>query len=65
MRNLKLKEYIQSMNTDLPNNVYLPMGNWNEHRVLWIVPEYSLVLHSNEKAPFHILIEVESLPMKW
>jgi hypothetical protein len=42
--------------------VYLPMGNRSEHKVLRIVSEYSLVLHSNEKAPFHILVEVESLP---
>lgn len=57
---MKLKDFITLINADLPNNVYLPMGNRNFHRVLKICNEYSLVLHSNEKAPFHILVEVEN-----
>ena len=59
-RNRELKAHISKMNEHLPNNVYLPLENRSGHRVLRVIKDYSLVLHSNEKAPYHILIEVES-----
>lgn len=57
----KLAEMIEKLNQDLPNNVYLPMKNFNGHRVLKISTEHAICLHSNQKAPFHILIEVENI----
>jgi hypothetical protein len=57
----KLKEMILKVNDDLPNNVYIPMKNFNGHRVLKISLDNAMILHSNEKAPFHILIEVENI----
>lgn len=56
-----LKDMIQKVNEDLPNNVYIPMKNFNGHRVLRISLDNVMILHSNEKAPFHILIEVENI----
>ena len=60
-RPVVLKSMIEKMNEHLPNNVYIPIGNFNGHRVLKISLEYSICLHSNEKAPFHILIETENI----
>jgi hypothetical protein len=57
----KLKEMILKVNDHLPNNVYIPMKNFNGHRVLKISLDHAMILHSNEKAPFHILIEVENI----
>mmetsp|Transcript_13007 Transcript_13007/g.14974 ORF Transcript_13007/g.14974 Transcript_13007/m.14974 type:complete len:355 (+) Transcript_13007:322-1386(+) len=73
----KLKEMISTLNEHLPtsqkttknkslesiayDHVYLPMMNYNGHKVLSICLDYSICLHSNEKAPFHILIEVENI----
>lgn len=56
-----LKSMITKLNEELPNNVYIPIGNFNGHRVLRIRLEHSIWLHSNEKAPFHILIETENI----
>ena len=39
-------------------------NNYNGHRVLKIDLEYCICLHSNEKAPFHILIEVENISLE-
>jgi len=60
-RKEKLKEMLGKINTELPNNVYIPIGNFNGHRVLKINLEYCICLHSNEKAPFLILIETENI----
>lgn len=60
-RKAHLEEMLTKLNTTLPNNVYVPLKNFNGHRVLKICLDYSICLHSNEKAPFHILIEVENI----
>ena len=59
----KLLEVIGRINKGLPNNVYMPIKNFNGHRVLKVSLDYCICLHSNEKAPFHILIEVENISL--
>ena len=56
-----LREMISKVNLDLPNNVYMPLDNHSPHKILKISLDHCICLHSNEKAPFHILIEVEHI----
>lgn len=62
-RSDSLKDLLKKLNEDLPNNVYIPIKNFNGHRVLNVSLDYCICLHSNEKAPFHILIEVENISL--
>jgi len=67
-RNEYLKKVIMEINKGLPNNVYVPIAadatkhkkkdTTNQHRVLRISLEHAFCLHSKERAPYHIIVEV-------
>lgn len=73
-RNAYLKQVIDEINKNLPSNVYIPIyqettnlygkkkrstiAPHRMHRVLKISTENAFCLHSKERVPFHVVIEV-------
>ena len=52
------RKKIAEINSELPNNVYVPFSRACSHRVLRIRSEYAFILNSKDHTPFHILLEV-------
>ena len=72
-RNEALSDLLEQLNRNLPANVYVPISHDNiitskfqrraavqHHRVLQICSDYNFCLHSKERVPFHVVIEVEA-----
>ena len=67
-----LTELLEQLNKNLPANVYVPITHDNiitskfqrksskaHHKVLQICTDYNFCLHSKERVPYHIIIEIE------
>jgi hypothetical protein len=58
-RNDYLKSVLAEINKHLPSNVYIPISQDKRmHRVLRISEQNAFCLHSKERVPYHIIIEV-------
>ncbi|EME30989.1 Phosphatidylinositol 4-kinase [Galdieria sulphuraria] len=55
-----LRKELEKLNAFLPRNVAIPTEN-RMHRILRVVPEYSVALSTKERCPFLLVYEMEDL----